>query len=99
MANKKIKKIGILTSGGDAPGLNAVIRASVITATRQYGWEVLGINDGFEGLLDESGESLRPLELKDVIDDETLEVFLNKVERLKGKYVKLKTMEDEDGMV
>ena len=39
------------------------------------------------------------LELKDVIDDETLEVFLNKVERLKGKYVKLKTMEDEDGMV
>ena len=34
------------------------------------------------------------LELKDVIDDETLEVFLNKVERLKGKYVKLKTMED-----
>jgi hypothetical protein len=38
-------------------------------------------------------------ELKDVIDDETLEVFLNKVERLKGKYVKLKTMEDEDGMV
>jgi hypothetical protein len=39
------------------------------------------------------------LELKDVIDDETLEVFLNKVERLKGKYIKLKTMEDEDGMV
>lgn len=39
------------------------------------------------------------LELKDVIDDETLEVFLNKVERLKSKYVKLKTMEDEDGMV
>ena len=39
------------------------------------------------------------LELKDVIDDETLEVFLDKVERLKGKYVKLKTMEDEDGMV
>ncbi len=66
MANKKIKKIGILTSGGDAPGLNAVIRAAVITATRQYGWEVLGINNGFEGLLDESGESMRPLELQNV---------------------------------
>ena len=39
------------------------------------------------------------LELEDVIDDETLEVFRNKVERLNSKYVKLKTMEDEDGMV
>ena len=51
---KKIKKIGVLTSGGDAPGLNAVIRAAVITATRQYGWEVVGINNGFEGLLQDS---------------------------------------------
>lgn len=67
MTSKKIKKIGVLTSGGDAPGLNAVIRAVVITATRQYGWEVVGINDGFEGLLDETKNSLRALELQDVI--------------------------------
>ena len=67
MSAKKIKKIGILTSGGDAPGLNAVIRAAVITASRQYGWEVYGINAGFEGLLDETGDSLRKLELQDVI--------------------------------
>jgi 6-phosphofructokinase len=67
MATKKIKKIGILTSGGDAPGLNAVIRAVVITATRNYGWEVVGINNGFEGLLDESKSSLTPLILQDVI--------------------------------
>lgn len=66
MANQRIRKIGILTSGGDAPGLNAVIRAAVITAIRTYGWEVIGISQGFEGLLDESGKSLRTLALQDV---------------------------------
>ena len=43
--------IGILTGGGDAPGLNAVIRAVVKTATCEYGTRVIGIEDGFEGLL------------------------------------------------
>jgi ATP-dependent phosphofructokinase / diphosphate-dependent phosphofructokinase len=45
------QKIGILTGGGDAPGLNAVIRAVVKTATGEYGMRVIGIEDGFEGLL------------------------------------------------
>lgn len=44
------RRIGILTGGGDAPGLNAVIRAVVLTATRRYGWEVVGILQGFDGL-------------------------------------------------
>ena len=44
-------KIGVLSGGGDAPGLNAVIRAVVKTAIYKYGWEVTGIIDGFEGLL------------------------------------------------
>ena len=44
------KRIGILTGGGDAPGLNAVIRAVVLTAIRRYGWEVMGIRSGFDGL-------------------------------------------------
>ena len=43
--------IGILTGGGDAPGLNAVIRAVVKTATCEHGMKVIGIEDGFEGLL------------------------------------------------
>src|SRR3982751_6322272 len=43
--------IGILTGGGDAPGLNAVIRAVVKTATCEYGMRVIGVEDGFEGLL------------------------------------------------
>jgi len=47
-------KIGVLTGGGDAPGLNAVIRAVVKTAINIYGWSVVGILDGFEGLLGET---------------------------------------------
>src|ERR671926_419871 len=43
--------IGILTGGGDAPGLNAVIRAVVKTATCEHGMRCIGIEDGFEGLL------------------------------------------------
>jgi phosphofructokinase-like protein len=45
------KKIGILTGGGDCPGLNAVIRAAVKSAINDYGYEVLGIEAGFEGLM------------------------------------------------
>ena len=43
-------RIGLLTGGGDAPGLNAVIRAAVLSASNR-GWEVLGIKHGFSGLL------------------------------------------------
>ena len=46
-----IRRIGILTTGGDCPGLNAVIRAVVLSA-RSRGWEVLGIEDATEGLID-----------------------------------------------
>src|SRR5438132_7299839 len=43
-------RIGILTSGGDCPGLNAVLRG-VVLAAEKLGWEVIGFRDGFEGLL------------------------------------------------
>src|SRR5687767_9496065 len=56
--------IGILTGGGDAPGLNAVIRAVVKTATCEYGMRVIGIEDGFEGLLGAS--KTRSLNASDV---------------------------------
>lgn len=49
--NNKIKRIGVLTGGGDCPGLNAVIRAVVKTAINEHNWEVIGIEDGFEGLI------------------------------------------------
>lgn len=46
-----IHTIGISTGGGDAPGLNAVIRAVVRCATERHGWRVLGIRNGFDGLI------------------------------------------------
>ncbi|MFW6062682.1 MAG: 6-phosphofructokinase [Chloroflexota bacterium] len=46
-----ITRIAINTGGGDAPGLNAVIRAAVLAALKR-GWECIGIRDGYEGLLD-----------------------------------------------
>ena len=46
-----IRRIGILTGGGDCPGLNAVIRAVTKSALHQHGVEVLGIEDGFLGLI------------------------------------------------
>lgn len=48
--NGHVQRIAIATGGGDAPGLNAVIRAVVLSATR-LGWECHGIRDGFNGLL------------------------------------------------
>ena len=48
------KQIGILTGGGDAPGLNAVIRSVVRTATLRFGMKVIGIEDSFEGILGET---------------------------------------------
>jgi phosphofructokinase-like protein len=53
MAERPIQRIAINTGGGDAPGLNAVIRSIVLAALRR-GWEVLGIHKGYEGLLDTS---------------------------------------------
>ena len=46
-----VKKIGILTSGGDCAGLNAVIRAATLRAVNKYNWKVVGIKDGTLGLL------------------------------------------------
>ena len=47
---KRTKRIGILTAGGDSPGLNAAIRAVGKTAIRDFGWEVIGFRDGYLGL-------------------------------------------------
>ncbi len=58
-----IRRIGVLTGGGDCPGLNAVIRAVAKTAMRMHGIEVVGIEDGFLGLIE---NRTRPLSFKDV---------------------------------
>src|SRR2546428_10144603 len=59
-----IRCIGICTGGGDAPGLNAVIRAAVKSAILKYKWKVIGIPDGFDGLI--WPERSRELTLADV---------------------------------
>jgi ATP-dependent phosphofructokinase / diphosphate-dependent phosphofructokinase len=48
--SSQIRRIAINTGGGDAPGLNAVIRAVVLAAAKR-GWECYGIRDGFNGIL------------------------------------------------
>jgi len=52
------KRIGILTAGGDCPGLNAAIRAVAKTALLNHGMEVIGIKDGYEGLVENKVVSL-----------------------------------------
>jgi 6-phosphofructokinase 1 len=56
-------KVGILSGGGDAPGINAVIRAVVRKGIQNYGYEIAGIKDGWHGLLE---NELMPLDLKSV---------------------------------
>lgn len=58
------RRIAALTGGGDAPGLNAVVRAVVKTAIGEYGWEVLGVIDGFDGFIRDGG--LKRLTIADV---------------------------------
>jgi len=64
--DKKIKKIALLTSGGDAPGMNACIRAIVLTCLR-YGIEVYGYRHGFNGLLEQEYLSLRAKNVTNII--------------------------------
>jgi len=58
-----IRRIGVLTGGGDCPGLNAVIRAVTKTAIARHGLEVRGIEDGMLGLIE---NRIRPLGFEDV---------------------------------
>lgn len=52
MKTTSVKNIGILTSGGDAPGLNAAIRALCIAGKNKYGMKFIGIRKGYRGLID-----------------------------------------------
>jgi len=60
---KSTKRIGVLTGGGDCPGLNAVIRAIVKTADNDYDIEVIGFLDGYEGLIE---NRFRTIDVRDV---------------------------------
>ena len=66
--SKKIRRIGILTSGGDAPGMNAVIRSVVRTAASK-GIECVGIRRGYNGLI--TGDIIR-------LDSDSVSRIINK---------------------
>jgi ATP-dependent phosphofructokinase / diphosphate-dependent phosphofructokinase len=71
------KTIGVLTSGGDCAGLNAVIRAVTYRAIQGYGWKVLGILDGTAGLIE------RPLRYREL----TLDMFDGRMLRESGTFL------------
>ena len=60
------KRVGILTGGGDCPGLNAVIRA-VAKRSFERGWEVLGVRDGWQGLVAAKTAPLGPGEISGIL--------------------------------
>ena len=66
IVEKEIKTIGVLTSGGDAPGMNAAIRAVVRTAIAK-GIKVKGIKKGYQGLLNEEIIDMAPKSVSDII--------------------------------
>src|SRR5829696_4312490 len=57
----EVNRVGMLTGGGDAPGLNGVIRAVTMKCVNDYGYEVLGIRRGWRGLLQREEDSTQPL--------------------------------------
>jgi 6-phosphofructokinase 1 len=64
--NRKVSKIGVLTSGGDAPGMNACIRAVVRTGIFE-GYEVYGIMRGYQGMLDDDIQRLESRSVANII--------------------------------
>jgi ATP-dependent phosphofructokinase / diphosphate-dependent phosphofructokinase len=63
----EIKRIGILTGGGDAPGLNAVIRAVTKSAILEKGWSVIGFRNGFEGCITGDFEELNLASVRGIL--------------------------------
>lgn len=64
---KKIKKIGVMTSGGDAPGMNAAIRA-VVRACTYYNVECIGYYRGYEGMIENDFTELTSRNVKNIIN-------------------------------
>lgn len=63
-----VKRIGVLTGGGDCPGLNAVLRAVVKTAIFKCGYEVVGFKDGYRGLVLNNFIRFKPDDVSGILD-------------------------------
>jgi ATP-dependent phosphofructokinase / diphosphate-dependent phosphofructokinase len=64
----KLTRIGILTGGGDCPGLNAVIRSIAKPAMAHFNAKVIGISDGYEGMVEGRARELTPLDVTGIIN-------------------------------
>jgi len=67
MSKERIRRIGVLTGGGDCPGLNAVIRAVVKTGIFRHGLEVVGIEDGYLGLIEDRMHIMTAEEVSNIL--------------------------------
>lgn len=68
MKNTTVKNIGILTSGGDAPGLNAAIRSLCITAQKRFNANIIGFKDGYIGLENNNFIDMKTLDFDSLIN-------------------------------
>ena len=66
MANNKIQRVGVLTSGGDSPGMNAALRA-VVRACAYHGLTAVGIEQGYRGLVENQMAEIGPRDVKGII--------------------------------
>lgn len=82
--NPKIKRIGVLTSGGDAPGMNTAIR-SVVRNAVHYGIEVMGIFRGYEGLINEEMKMLDHRSVSNIINKGGTLLKTDRSDRFKTK--------------
>jgi len=62
----EVRRVGMLTGGGDAPGLNGVIRAVTMKCVEDYDYEVVGLKRGWKALLDPEQDTVMPLGVDDV---------------------------------
>ena len=66
MENKNVRTIGVLTSGGDAPGMNAAIR-SVVRVGSYYGLKVFGVRRGYNGLINGELEEMNARSVSEIL--------------------------------
>ena len=66
MKDSAVKKIAVLTSGGDAPGMNAALRAVVRTASH-FKLECYGVREGYNGLINDDVTKMGPRSVKNII--------------------------------
>ncbi len=90
---KNIKRIGVLTSGGDAPGMNAAVRAVVRTALTR-GVEVMGIHRGYSGLIDCDIQPMQMRDVSNIINKGGTILYSDRCPEFKQKEVRAKAIEN-----